>query len=191
MLKIARNLVLVVVAAAGLGVANSSAEAASFEHIDRLAVELREQSSRLYWEFRSHYRHAAHANHLMSDAAKIYRLADHLHDVAHSGNLAHMQSDLAQLDREFHHLEDLVHEIHFDAHDDHFGHGGHIHGSTRHVRRLMSEMEDTLHHLQDDLQNIRPVVVPQRSSRPRVSVTPAHGGGINIGNGRVQFRIGF
>ena len=189
MFTVARNLVLVATATAGLGFASNTAEAASFDHIDRLAVQLRNQSSQLYWEFRHHYRHATQYNHLMSDAARIYRLADHLHDVAHSGNIAHMRSDLAQLDREFHHLEDLVRDIHFDAHHP-FGHGGHIHGSTRHVRRLMNEMEDTLHHLQDDLRNIRPVH-SHYHNRPRVGVAPAQGGGITIGNGRVQFRVGF
>jgi hypothetical protein len=193
MSKFVRVAAVVVVAFSGLVMAGRSAQAVSFEHVDRLAIELQSQSSQLYREFRTHYSHAAHSQHLMSDAAALYRQARHLHDVAHTGNINHMARDLAEMDRLFHHLERLVREINFDAHDDHFGHGGHVHGDTRHVRRLMNDLEDTLHHLSDDINELRrnrPVYVPY-NNRPRVSVVPGHGGGVTFGNGQFKFRVGF
>ena len=185
MSKFVRVALMMVVAVSGLMFAGRSAQAASFDHIDRLARELQSQSSQLYREFRTHYSHAAHGRHLMNDAAALYREASHLHDVAHSGNLNHMASDLAEMDRLFHHLERLVREVNFDSHSN-FGHGGHSHGNTSHVRRLMRDMEDTLHHLTDDISELRrnrPVVVPF-NNRPG-------NGGMTFGNGRVQFRVGF
>src|SRR5690606_18505186 len=109
--------------------------------------------------------------------AEMRRLASHVHDVAHLGSFSHLERDVADLDRVFHHIEGLVAEIEHDADHNHFGHGGHFHGNTRHVRRLLNNMGETLHHLQDDLRDLRPrTYVPVR--RPAVQVAPYHGGGI-------------
>lgn len=156
-MTLARTTFAAVIVAA-LSALGAKAEAASYEHIDTLALRLQNQSSTLYWEFRNHFSHAAHADHLLSDTADMYRLAKHIHEVAHFGSgLNHIAADLDKLDRQFHHLEDLVSHINEDAA---FG-GGHVHGNTWHVRRLMRQMENTLHHLRQDVNEMRaPVYDP-------------------------------
>lgn len=157
----------------GWSLAGQSTLAQSYEHIDAQAVKLQKQSATLYHELKNHFRHTRDYRHLLNDAAQIYRLAGHLHEVAHNeGDMAHMQDDLEKLDDKFHHLQDLVEDIQGTGRGDgsHRGqdhsrgsqrHGGrrehgrerdgHIHGDTRHVRSLVRSMEDTLHHLDEDL----------------------------------------
>ncbi len=159
---------LLTLAMAGFAL-TGTAKADTYSHIDGLAVQLTRNARLLEREFAAHYRHTSRYRHLREDARQMIRLADHVHEVAHhEGSLSHLQSDLRQLDRLFHHIEELVDEIEHDAAglgDDHHGHfgnfggyhgryGGHIHGNTRHVRRILSAMEDTLHHLQDDVRQL-------------------------------------
>ncbi len=147
MLTLRKALALTVLAGACLFTSTASAQ--SYQHIDRLAYQLQRQSSSLYSEFRAHFSHTPGYRHLMSDTAKMYRLARHIHDlVHHHEDVHHIVEDLDQLDAAFHHVEELVDQIEHNAH--HHGHG-HVHGDTRHVRRLLQRMEDTLHHLREDL----------------------------------------
>jgi negative regulator of sigma E activity len=147
MFTIRKSLALVVLSVSLT--AASSAKAQSYEHIDRLASQLQRQSANLYWEFRAHFSHTPGYRHLLSDTARMYRLAAHVHEVIHHGaNVGHIRHDVEQLDRAFHHVEEVVDQIEHDA----FGHGfGHVHGDTRHVRRQLRQMEATLHHLRDDV----------------------------------------
>jgi hypothetical protein len=136
----------------------AAAQADTYTHIDGLAVRLQKDARLLDREFADHYRHTAQYRHLRSDAAELARLAGHIHEVAHEqGPLSHLQSDLRQIDRLFHHLEDLVREVEHGAEfdDNHGGFhrwgGGHIHGNSNHVHRLMNSIEDAIHHLESDL----------------------------------------
>jgi hypothetical protein len=186
--------VLMIIAGAG-----ASARADEFEHIDSLALSLQRQTRELYNEFGEHYRHASHSIHLRNDAAKMFRLARHIHDVAHvGGSLNHIAADLRQLDQLFHHLEDLVEHIEHDA----FHGDGHVHGDTGHVQALMSEIEDTIHHLRADVNELRrgPVgpVVPIGGGFGGGGFGGGHdhghshgGGGVSFGSGGVRVRIGF
>ena len=160
---------ILTVALAGFAFA-PAAQADTYSHIDGLAVQLQRQATLLDREFTAHYRHTSQYRHLHSDSIQMVRLAGHVHEVAHNhGSLAHLRSDLRQLDRLFHHIEDLVDEIEhtaggFGHHDyGHYGHGhhgfggyggGHIDGNSRHVARILRQMEDTLHHLQDDVEQL-------------------------------------
>lgn len=140
---------VLLLAAATLG--TTAAKADDFDHIDNLAVRLQRQAAALYGEFREHYSHTRRADYLMSDAAMLYRLASHVHEVAHTGgNVFHLRNDIAELDRTFHHVESLVDAIERETVFNPFG-GGHVHGSTADVRALMRTMEDTLHHLRSDV----------------------------------------
>ncbi len=188
---------LAAVVVLGLGVSTRSAEAASYSHIDRYAVEVQKQAGDLYNEFRLHFAHAAHYRHLMSDASGLYHKAAHAHEVAHRrGSLSHLAADVASLDRLFHHLERLVDDIEHDAYSGSFGHGGHIDGDTRHVRGKLRRMEATLHHLRADIESMRRI-------RYRVpvyhGVHGSHGyhggshgvhGGITIKTGGFSFSFG-
>ncbi|MGB7323551.1 MAG: hypothetical protein WBD31_01680 [Rubripirellula sp.] len=148
--------------------ATQTAMANTYHHIDQLALKIERESKQLVYETR-HYRHTPEYGHLVSDAREMASLAHHLHDVAHSeGESFHLESDLAQLDAKFHHLESLIDTIeHRAAYGD-----GHIHGGTSHVKRLLNSIEDSIHHLQDDLRSLRlachqsPVVVRRPTYAP-------------------------
>jgi hypothetical protein len=170
------------VALAGFGL-TSAAQADTYEHIDTLAVQLERYAARLDREFALHYRHTSQYAHLRSDSREMARLARHVHDVAHNhGSLAHLQSDLRNLDQLFHHVEDLVDDIEFHAaHNAHgyhggFGYhgGGHIHGETRHVARLLHAMEDVLHHLQSDINELAAASAAPVTGYPRVGSYPSY-----------------
>jgi len=148
-MTITRTLIATIVTLTGLAVSTGNATAASYRHIDSLAQKIMRQSRQLNTEFALHYRHVPEYRHLIDDARELYRIADHVHDVAHhSGNPYHLRNDLAKLDRLFHHVEGLVHRIEYRARH---GRNGHIHGRTNHVDHLIADLEDTLHHLQADI----------------------------------------
>ena len=136
------------------GLSAGSADAAD-PHIDDLAFTLRNQAGRALNEAR-YLRHFPDVQHLNEDLYEMYRLADHIHDVAHDGcaatDLPHLRSDVDELDELFHHVEELVNAGHSPV-GGRFGHGHYGHGDyhLRRLARILGEMEDTLHHLADDL----------------------------------------
>jgi hypothetical protein len=143
-----------------------AAKADTYGHIEGLAHRLDQNISLLDREFTTHYRHTPEYRHLRSDSREMVQLARHIHEWAHAqGDVRHLESDLRQLDRLFHHVEDLVDDLEHNAafeydhgsygwHGYGRGFGGHVHGDTNHVQRLMLAVEDTLHHLQDDLRSL-------------------------------------
>ncbi len=129
----------------------SQAQADHFHHIDELALDIQKKASLLLKETR-HYRHTPNYHHLVNDAAKLRRIAIHVHNVAHvRGSLYHLQSDLQRLDATFHHLEEVFDSTEIDASHGH----GHVHGNTRHVKKLLRGIEDCIHHMQEDVAALR------------------------------------
>lgn len=123
-------------------------QAASFDHIDRLATSLERQANLLRGEFGEHYDHSPYYRHLNYDAQQMQRYARHIHDSVHQGaSIYHLQADLKQLDALFHHIERVLAVIEGNAQ---IG-VGHIHGHTGHVAQEMETLEDTLHHLKADI----------------------------------------
>jgi len=151
MASLTQKAVAAIIAVTGIAAVSPSAEAASYQHIDRGAMRLVRQANQLSREFRIHYRHTSEYRHLMADAATLRRLANHVHEMAHRGTLSHMASDLQQLDRAFHHLERTVRRIERNGGYGHHGYGGHIDGNTSDVRRMLRRMKNSLHHLQNDI----------------------------------------
>ena len=139
----------------------STAKADHFEHIDSLAAQMRNQASRATWEVRNNFRSAPEYRHLYRDVYEMYTTADHIHEIIHTGtSIEHIRADVESLDRLFHHVQDVVRGIRptdeFSVH----GHGFHGHWHTpvgptrsdlRRLRSMLNQMEDTLHHLQDDV----------------------------------------
>ena len=161
------------IAAIGLVVTafSTSAFADVYHHIDEVALRIDRQAKQLVAESR-HYRHTPEYRHLVADARQMCQLAEHVHEVAHHrGSLAHLEADVAKLDATFHHLESVFDRVERGAA---YGHG-HIHGNTRHVKRLLNSIEDGIHHLQDDLRSLRsscPTVRPNVVARPPLCATP-------------------
>ena len=168
-MTIARTTLLTTVSMALLACTTTPADAASYRHIDRLALRMQSQTRGLVTEFAQHYRHKTGYRHLRADAIELYRVAAHIHLVAHqSGSIYHLQHDVERADELFHHLEGVL------ARTDR-SYGGHAHGDTRHVFELMHNLEQTLHHLKRDLESQHNVHRVVRSHRTRHYDDSGHG----------------
>ncbi len=184
-------------------------------HIDELAYTLRNQAVAVTREVYTGFRGTPQFEHLYSDVYEMYKLADHIHDVAHvRGSIPHIRRDMEEMDELFHHVEDLVADISRNSrsshrsrfgHHGHHGHYGHHGVSSYHLRRLcrlLEEMEDTMHHLLEDV-SVGAVPVPAVPTPPtRVVPVPSQVGpvfpqstrrgrviDIRTGNGRFGFRL--
>ncbi len=156
-----------------------------YNHIDQLAVKIQRTARKLLRET-VHFRHTPEYWHLVNDTNEMYRLATHVHEVTHfEGNLAHLQCDVDELDRQFHHVEQLLDRI---DHDALYG-GGHIHGNTSHVKRMLISIEESIHHMRSDLQSIRDQAAVSRSVRTQPVPGPVHGG-IYESHGRSRYGHG-
>lgn len=154
-----------------VGLSTATANAEDLRHIDELAIATRGNAANVANELRYYFRGSRHYKHLYRDAYDTYALADHVHEVVHTGDASHLREDLAKLDKLFHHLEEMIAKLNADygfdpLHDD-FGHdhfhGSYYHGSYHLVRlnKYMKSMSVNLHHLQEDVDKILgPVVVP-------------------------------
>lgn len=196
------NLFSVVIAATSLSALPSSASAATYHHIDTIAVRIARESAELFREFRIHYRHTAEYPHLISDARELRNHARHIHDVAHrNGSLLHLANDLREIDRLFHHIEELVRRTERSARCDY--RSGHIHGETSHVASLMRAIENDIHHLRSDIDEMLPHArAPHPSRRRAISVPAPYVGqrgyrgppqapfGLPFPAGRMVFRFG-
>ncbi len=163
----------------------STASADTWHHIDRLALKLERQSRELRREFRHHFRHTCDYDHLSHDSRKLARLARHIHESVHYGrNLHDVKRDLREAKHLFRHLEEVVDRTIYRTR----------HGHVRHVRHLMYDIEDTLHHLRDAVR-----ALTSRCHVRRVYHKPVHtghkphysSGGIEFSRGGLSFRIGF
>jgi len=197
-----KNIVTTALVLAGItfGI-NTSANAG--DHIDDVAFSLQKQVQVLHYEFARNYIHTPSYRHLMSDTTQMYRLAAHIHDVAHNGgNVRHLESDVRQLDKLFHHIEGLVNSMDRPVQHGHLaplhGHGHHGHfqcPNRRRARMLMVSVEQTIHHLHDDLQEI--IRAQQQISVPVYRPAPVYNPGpvyrptpvFNVQPRRVQVQV--
>lgn len=146
-----------ILAALAIATVASSANAADYRHLDRIAFRIVKNSEALFREFRFHYRHTSEYCHLTDDVKELRSHALHIRDVVrHRGSLAHLAADVREMDRLFHHLEDVVARVERNAYSDH--HSGHIHGNSAHVASLLHAIEDDLHHLGEDVGALEPSV---------------------------------
>jgi hypothetical protein len=118
---------------------------ADYHHIDQLALRMERQARELISEVDAHYRHHSMYRHLRSDSVGLYRLARHIHELAHhQGPSHHLRADLDSADHRQHQIQSLVAQSAFAP-------LGHTHGNVGHLRRRLGQMERTLHHLRDDV----------------------------------------
>ncbi|NQU10230.1 hypothetical protein HQ590_05540 [bacterium] len=182
----ARTTLMALAACAAIAMAGPTARADTYEHLDGLAFGLQRQAAELYHDFGAHFRHTAEYQHLASDAARMYHLAAHMHEVAHQrGGIQHLQSDLSQIDRNFHHLGGVVWQLASQASQPS---GGHIHGDVRHAYTLMNQMKSTLHHLKADVDQLVYAAYGGHGGHGGSGHPGQHGSpgiGLGWGNGRV------
>lgn len=76
----------------------SPARAESLEHVDRLAVEVRERANLVCWEMFQTGRFRPDYAQVYRDAKEVWSIAGHIHDLVHnSGNLDRIQRNAAEL----------------------------------------------------------------------------------------------
>lgn len=148
-----------------------------YQHIDSLAIKIRNNARQITRET-VHYRHTPEYAVMVADSKRLYRLAQHIHDVTHfEGNLVHLTNDLNQLGHAFRHLENL-----FDRVERNAALGiGHIHCNTAHVRRLLDCIDDDIHQMRRDVAKLRRLVARSQayySPRPPTRL-PYNGAGID------------
>jgi len=109
-------------------------------HAHRITAIARELSH----EFSIHYRHLDAYRHLRSDISQVINEASHIDRLSHNSHasLRHIIIDLRDLDRLSHHM----HEVVDSAESSHSR--GHAHGDTRHVHRLLSSLNSSIHSMQ-------------------------------------------
>ena len=156
-----RNKLTTTLAALIIATVASSANAADYRHLDRIAFRIIKNSEALFREFRYHYGHTSEYCHLSDDVKELRSHALHIRDVVrHHGSLAHLAADVREMDRLFHHLEDVVARVEYNSY--HGRRSGHIHGNSAHVASLMHAIEDDLHHLAEDVGALAPRVPDYR-----------------------------
>ncbi|QDU95449.1 hypothetical protein [Lignipirellula cremea] len=150
-----------------------TAKADSYHHIDEMALDLQTQARELQAELNEHYRHTRWYDHLSKDAAEVTALAAELHSQAHyRGSLPRMQAIAARLDALVHHTEEMMGEIEYYQLSRYTR--DHIHGDTRHVRSHLKQMASDIHHLESDLQELKPVVPIYQAPAPRFPYQPSY-----------------
>lgn len=147
-------------------------QAATLQHIDELAFKLERQTQDVNEELRRYFSATPYYRHLLSDVNQMAVLADHIHDVAHhGGDVRHLQHDVNELDELFHHVEEMIDQMQayrtpyrgVQLGPIRIGHGyqgGYANVYAQRLPRLcklVERVEQTLHHLQADLQALTPV----------------------------------
>lgn len=132
-----------------LGMASvvTTANADDYRRINRDARTI-ERKAKLLLRESDHYTATRQYRHLVCDLEDFVQLSQHITDLVRvSGNLRHIKSDVAQLDATFHHLEGLFDQIERDV-----ARGRAVKcGNTAHVKRLLNNLEDCIHHMQEDI----------------------------------------
>lgn len=148
-----------------------AANADTCGHLVSLASKIDRQARRLLQETH-HYRHTPNYHRLVAEVATLRAKARHMRITTfRADNFHHLEEDLMIVDRCFHHVEDF-----FDHAEIESAHGhGHVHGNTRHVKLLLNSMEETIHHMQDDVLDLRRSFFGSGSGIIRSTVYGGHG----------------
>jgi len=110
-----------------------------------------------------HFRHSSEYRHLLSDVSKVRsealhidKLSHHVHDL---DDVRHLEADLKDLDELVHHIGDLLDDIDAGCRR------GHTHGDTRHVRRLVANINRSIHSMEYTVAELRRKFTPRRIDR--------------------------
>ena len=127
-----------------LTLTSANASAAYCSGFSSYAHRITAIAQELSHEFSIHYRHLDAYRHLRSDISQVINEASHIDRLSHNSyaSLCHIIADLKDLDRLAHHMHDVVDS----AESSHWR--GHAHGDTRHVHRLLSSLNSSIHSMQ-------------------------------------------
>ena len=134
----------VIATAITLNLTSTNAGAAYCSGFSSYAHRINAIAQELSHEFSIHYRHLDAYRHLRSDISQVISEARHIDRLSHNSyaSLCHIITDLRDLDRLSHHM----HEVVDSAENSHWR--GHAHGDTRHVHRLLSSLNSSIHSMQ-------------------------------------------
>ncbi len=162
------KILIAAVAVIALGVSAETVSANEYNHINRMAVKIRNQTRKLLRET-EHYRYTANYRHLVGDSAALKQLAEQAREIARNeGCLDALAGYVAQMHQTFHHLENLFDNTELLAAHRH----GSVKGHTAHVKRLLESIDECICHMQDDLEVLRASIViapPVVTQRPAVN----------------------
>ena len=158
-----RTIYLLAFLIAGFAISRSATASDTMGHLISLSVKIDRQATNLLRET-VHYRHTPHYPEMVAEVAKLRVKARHMRITTFtSRNFHHLEEDLAMVDRCFHVVEDFFDHAEIDAVRGY----GRIHGNTRHVKEMLNCMEDTIHHMQDDVRALRRSICGSRSRTSR------------------------
>jgi hypothetical protein len=159
------------------------------DHIRQQADSLVGHTRDLYYEIRSHHRGEG-VSRMLSQVLNLHRSARRMSGYA----AAH--SPVNTLEREMTRMEDAYHDLEHLLRGLSHHHGGHDHGSHRHVRELMRCVDGLVHHIHDDIHQLEDRRYLGRHPSGPVHIAPAPTGrgpaprDWNVGIGGVTFRLG-
>ncbi len=143
------------VAAAAIALNAGGAEARGYDRghgasLERDARRIDSVAHDLEDEFRLHYRHTDGYRHMTADLREVIRSTHHILELADDCyvSVRHIAADLRELDRLAHHLHEVVDRAEARGR-------GHTHGDTRHVHRLLGDLNGAIHRMQDTVEDIR------------------------------------
>ena len=196
---------------------NSNASADTQRHLNRLASSIEYQSNLLLRQA-GHYRHTPSYRTIVNESIKLRDTARHVRVTTFCPkSFRLLEQDLRVLDGCFHNLEAIFDGAEFNA-----ARGiGQVRGNTRHVKRILNQLEDDIDLMRIDVRALRRelfaqrrygnrgavdvyrqpyrgygrgYVPPQRINPPRCGngrYQPYGGRGVTVGRGGFSVRIGF
>lgn len=190
-----QSIAIVAFIVAGFSISRA-AKADTHAHLHSLAAKIDRQADQLLCATR-HYRHTPNYAQMVAEVATLRAKARHMRVTTFcSRSFNQLEDDIRTVDRCFHRIEAF-----FDQAEILAAHGhGHIRGNTRHVKRLLDDMAETIDCLHNDVRDLRREIFglnrrggiqPTIYSSPSIYGQPAiYGGSRTIySNGRssIQF----
>lgn len=121
----------------------SNARAESLEHVDRLAVEVRERANFVCWELYGTCRAQPAYDQVYRDAKEVWSIAGHIHDLVHnSANQGRIQRNAVEMDQ-------LLTKIRMQIST--WGNHGHPHGCTFELKQKLAALDYAVKHLLEDV----------------------------------------
>ncbi len=151
----------------------SNAGAESLEHVDRLAVEVRERANLVCWELFGTCRGRPVYDQIYRDAKEVWSIAGHIHDLVHnSANLSRIQRNAVELDQMLAKVR-----MQIAAWGDTNQFHGPFPGQTFVLQQKLAGLEQAVQHLMNDVGVPRQMPMPSamggQTMMPAVSMLPA------------------
>lgn len=128
-----------------------------YTHIDDLAVQLERQANAMCLEMHYNYQHNRGYRETYREAYEILTTAKYIHGLEHAGNRDRIRQAVTELDPLFHHVQEDVR--HWTRHD-HRGVG------RSGLAAKIAAVEETLHHLMNDVGAKSEFGQPERATAP-------------------------